>query len=279
MNRTSFTIVADSISPMGDRLTCGIGVMHPRAVEHFLTHRELSRNGASRRAIPSRIQIAAVEEDDCFPAKWGREQKGMQSGEELEGNDLVRARQTWRLAKAHAVIAAKRLAATGLHKEVATAPIHPFMWRTYLVSFTNGAENFMTQRLGPAAQADIRLLAQCMDQALNNSIPIERLPGEWHLPFMESDDLGQCFMLGLDPRIVSAMRCARVSYMSHPVLAEDGTILEESKRNVIEDHAKGNGLAISQHWSPFEHQATPASPFDETANFRGWQQLRTQMGA
>lgn len=287
-NKTSATVVADTVSPYGKRLTTLEVTMHPRAVEHFLTHRAFSRNGASRRAIPLRRQIEDVASDDCFPAKFGAEQRGMQSGDEVTDDDLVQARRAWRVAKVHAVVAAKRMGAAGVHKEVASAPMHPFMWRTYLVSATEW-DGFMRQRLSPKAQADIRLLAQCIDQAMSNSTPgrpvdIGLLDGGWHLPYIEEVDLDACDRSGEDPRMVSAMRCARVSYLSHPVMDERGDVVQESKRDVQEDAAKGMSLANDGHWSPFEHVATPADPVNpdewrSTANFVGWSQLRTKLGA
>ncbi len=279
MNRTSATVVADSIA-YDHRLTTLELVMHPRAVEHMLTHRGLSRNGASRRAIPLRKQIEDVESDECFPVFWGSEQRGMQAGAEIDALSIVLARQSWRVARRHAIVAAKHLGALGIHKEIASAPLHPYQWRTYLVSATDEVwAHFLHLRLSPKAQAEIRTLAQAVDQALNSSTPTEVLPGDWHLPYMEDVDLDECAFHRIDPRMVSAMRCARVSYKTHPVLAEDGKLVEASKRDVRFDADKGWGLSQAEHWSPFEHVATPAGPMIDTANFRGWQQLRTVMGA
>lgn len=260
------TVIADSLA-YGHRLTTLEVVMHPRAVEHFLTHRALSRNGASRRAIPLWRQIEQVEEHDVFPAKWGLEQPGMVSGAEISPQDQVEAQRIWRAAKRQAIVHARRLGELKVHKEVASAPLHPYMERTYLVSATEW-EGFFHLRLAPDAQADIREVAQCIRQAMADSEPALVGPGEWHLPYVGEVDREQCSDLDLDVRLVSAMRCARVSFGKHA-----------STGSVLLDAPKGQSLADAGHWSALEHQATPANPFAETANFRGWQQLRTQMGA
>lgn len=262
----SARIVLDS-EAYGHRLITAELTMHPRAVEHLLTHRALSRSGASRRAIPLWKQIEAVREVDAFPAKWGAEQPGMQSGDEVSKQAIVECRRAWRLGKHHAITAARRLGDLGVHKEVASAPLHPYMPRTYLVSATEWA-NFFKLRLHPDAQEDIRLVAQLLDQAIQNSAPQLVGPGGWHLPYVSADDLLECEHYGLDVRLVSAMRCARVSFLNHG-----------GGRDVNLDAEKGQALAERGHWSALEHQATPANPFTDTANFQGWQQLRTQMGA
>jgi thymidylate synthase ThyX len=266
MNRTSATVIADSIA-FDRRLTTLEVTMHPRAVEHFLTHRTFSRNGASRRAIPLWRQIEMVQEDDCLPAKFGAEQPGMQSGDEISLEKQVEAGRIWRDAKRQAVVAAKRLGDLGVHKEVASAPLHPYMWRTYLVSATEWS-GFMAQRLSPSAQADIRLVAQQIDQALNNSTPMLIDRGGWHLPYVTEQDGEDIDRL----QALSVARCARVSYLQH-----------DGQRDADKDLALFDRLREGGHWSPFEHVAR-AEPDDDPrwvalANFRGWEQLRGILGA
>lgn len=268
-NRTRATVVADS-EAYGHRLTTMELVMHPRAVEHLLTHRALSRNGASRRAIPLAKQIEDVEIDPCFPLHWGAEQRGMQSGDEIDEVARTQARIDWIFGKTNAIQTARRLGHRGVHKEIASAPLHPFQWRTYLVSATDeGWAGFLRLRLSPLAQAEIRAVAQAVESALDELTPVVLSGGDWHLPYMEQIDRDLCLVHDVDPRMVSAMRCARVSYKNHG----------GGERDVKADAEKGWGLAQNEHWSALEHVATPAGPTMGTANFRGWQQLRTMMGA
>ena len=76
-------VIKDSISPDGVRLTT-LEVTLPRIVlAEFNTHRMLSRNSASSRAIPVRKRIDAVERDPFVPDQFGRNQKGMQASDIL----------------------------------------------------------------------------------------------------------------------------------------------------------------------------------------------------
>jgi hypothetical protein len=49
------------------------------------THRTISRNTSSRRAIPSRKQRQRVLHDPFVPVYIGANRRGMQAGEELAG--------------------------------------------------------------------------------------------------------------------------------------------------------------------------------------------------
>ena len=72
-------VLADSIGPNGVRLTT-LEVTIPRIVlAEFNTHRVLSRNSASSRAIPVERMIQRVMKDPFIPAQWGVNQKGMQA--------------------------------------------------------------------------------------------------------------------------------------------------------------------------------------------------------
>jgi hypothetical protein len=63
--------------------------------------------------------------------------------------------------------------------------------------------------------------------------------------------------------LISAGRCARVSYLTH-----------EGVRDVEADIALAERLLASGHMSPFEHQAI-AAPYDmHSGNFIGWIQHR-----
>lgn len=80
----SAKILCDSVhSETGVRLTT-MEITFPRIVlAEFNTHRVLSRNSASSRAIPISKMIERVKTDPFVPVWWGRNQKGMQAAEEL----------------------------------------------------------------------------------------------------------------------------------------------------------------------------------------------------
>lgn len=65
----SAAILADSLGPTGIRLTT-LQICFPRIVlAEFNTHRALSRNSASSRAIPIEHRIKAVRSDPFVPLR------------------------------------------------------------------------------------------------------------------------------------------------------------------------------------------------------------------
>jgi len=71
-------ILADSINPQGDRLiTYKITFGRPWLPE-FNTHRTLSRNSASSRAVPFKKRVKEILENPFIPLAWQFKHKGMQ---------------------------------------------------------------------------------------------------------------------------------------------------------------------------------------------------------
>ena len=102
-----------------------------------------------------------------------------------------------------------------------------------------------------------------MRAAFAASSPVVRTAGEWHLPFVGTDDGA----LSIEERKqVSVARCARVSYLTHV-----GT------RDVAADKVLHQRLLDAGHWSPFEHVAVAAAAAERFNNFSGWQAYRHQM--
>lgn len=91
----SAKILADSLSPLGDRLT-SFEITFPRIVlAEFNTHRMFSRNSASSRAIPVRKILSRVVDDPFIPVHWGKNQSGMRAEAELNLNQQAEAREIW----------------------------------------------------------------------------------------------------------------------------------------------------------------------------------------
>ncbi len=258
--RSSASVLADSITADGQRLTT-LQVRMPRIVlAEFNTHRRLSRNSASSRAIPVSKQIAMVLDDPFVPAKFPLNQPGMSAAQYLEPGDPafdVEVTQ-WLADRDHAVESTRARAARGIHKQIANRILEPFMWHEAIVSGTEWG-NFLALRAHPEAQPEIQEPAEAMRDAIGASTPTPRAQGEWHLPLtgFEGDD-----QLGLGDLIkVSIGRCARVSYLTH-----FGT------RDPQADITLFDRLQESRHLSPFEHaaQSMPGA----WANFDGWRQAR-----
>lgn len=259
-------IIKDSITSTFDetlkpqnqsRITTWV-LKYPRFIHsELMTHRVLSRNAASSRAIPITRMIKDVINEPAAPEFWGANQKGMQASVELKGIKLKLAKFFWFKARYAAIVVAWTMNKLGLHKQIANRILEPWAHMTVLVTATN-MENFFKLRAHKDAQPEFQKLAYEMLKIYNASVPAILNPGEWHIPF---DSKMEGFALSDKLRVATA-RCARVSYLTH-----DGTI---DKNKDIELH---NRLSESGHWSPFEHCAKSA-PGTNSGNFTGWIQYR-----
>ena len=97
------TIVADSISPDGVRLTTA-ELTYPRIVHaEVMTHRMFARNSASTRAIPLATQLTNLLTNPFIPEKFGVNQKGMQAFRHLDGLAHDEAVEIWLQGRDRAV--------------------------------------------------------------------------------------------------------------------------------------------------------------------------------
>jgi thymidylate synthase ThyX len=262
----SARVLLDNISPAGVRLTT-MEVRYPRFIHsELMTHRVLSRNAASSRAIPIRKMIEAVRAEPALPLWWGRNQSGMQAREHLDPESQALAQAEWRRALDDALAHAERLAASdiNLHKQLVNRILEPFAWITVIVTATQWT-NFFTQRTHEDAQPELKHIADLMLAAYRASEPAPLQLGEWHTPLILPEETA---LLPLDERLkISVARSARVSYLSH-----DG-VRDYAKDLELYERLAGGGS--NGHWSPFEHVATPlADPNAWSGNFRGWEQFR-----
>lgn len=299
------TVVADSISLDGHRITT-LSLRYPRIIHaEFLTHRVFSRNASSSRAIPIERMIQDVIDDCAMPVSWGANQKGMQAGEECTNQItlpiwmcvsspsdpvgesvkdkflfekqefLFSAKDAWERARDHAVDVALAFCKAGYHKQIANRLLEPFGHISVVVTATEW-QNFFDLRCHPDADPTMRALAEAMREARNASVPYKPEPGEWrelHLPYFTDEDGGELATGGYDAddkmftdaaMMISAARCARVSYLNH-----DGT-----NPDIKKDLALAAKLLESKHMSPFEHQARAGDDTELWGNFRMWEQHR-----
>lgn len=260
---TSAKIIEDSISPEGVRLTTFQITCHRFVLAEMNTHRTLSRNSASSRAIPLTKQLKRVMETPALPLKWAGEQRGMQGGDEIE--DIEEAEELWLAARDASVKMAGSLGFDHhVHKSIANRLLEPFMWHTIVVTAT-AWRNFFDQRCSSLAQPEIKAVADLMNEAYVESDPSWLAEGQWHLPYIDEetrDEVRSRYLEYGPERIdrelapISAARCARVSYLT-----------QEGKRDIAEDLRLYDRLTERQkdtiaehdpiHWSPLEHVATP----------------------
>lgn len=292
------TILLDSISPEGVRITTMEVVMHRFVLAEFNTHRVFSRNSASSRAIPYAKMRERVSNNLAYPVHWGGEKKGMQSGEELTRSDIISCKLFWESARVSATQHADKLVEKGLHKSIANRLLEPFMWHTVIVTSTFW-DNFFAQRWHKDAQPEIRVAADAMLRAFNESCPKSLAIGEWHTPLIRDEDDHDIINLAHDHveqglttlsvndqsielrKQISTARCARSSYLNH-----------NGVRELAADFDLYQKLLDGMHPSPFEHVASPCTHMAQVlryeqdsdpefdlkcrlwGNFYGWHQHR-----
>jgi len=248
-------IIADSVNKDGNRMTT-MEIEYPRFILAELnTHRMLSKNSASSRAIPVKAMHEHIKTNTATPVSWGVNQPGMSATEELEGSDLSWANYLWAKARDSAIEHAQEFIKLNVHKQIANRVTEPWMIMKTVISGTEWA-NFFYLRAHKDAQPEIQELATKMYQAYESSNPTLLHADEWHLPYITSqrntsgrleyfDPNGET-LTALEARVVSASCCAQVSYRRNDFSLEKA---EKIFALLIESEPC--------HASPVEHQATP----------------------
>ena len=270
MSITAKVIAHSRASGAPDLIT--LEARYPRMIHaEFMTHRLFSRNASSSRAIPIEKMIQSVIDDPAMPVAWGSNKPGMQAGEEIE--ETFWARETWLNARDAAVEHARAMANLGLHKQIVNRVIENFGHITTLITSTEWS-NFFALRCHPDADPTMRALAEAMREAIEMSEPNDW--DEYHLPYVVQSDWDCAYDenrvngsgLFAPLAMISAARCARVSYLNHDGSAPD----------IDKDLALARRLLDSKHMSPFEHQARLSDPENMDTwlwgNLRGWDQHR-----
>lgn len=279
-------IIADSINAAtGDRLTT-FKVRSPKwMLAEVNTHRALSRNWSSSRAVPGKKIRQMVLTDPFIPIHWGANQKGMQAESELKGWRKELARSLWLFARYPACVTHWLLSdVVGLHKQVCNRLLESWMWADGIISATEW-NNFWKLRDHPDAQPEFQALAQLMHAKYKRSIPQKLSPGQWHMPLIHPDDLtsrgylastleadlGQLSLAFQSEAStcllrMSTARCARASYF-----LRNGQWSDWKADYELHDRLVG---ANPRHMSPTEHQAQALENSDRVGNFVGWKQYR-----
>jgi hypothetical protein len=259
-------IIADSKNIFGDRITTFV-LTFPRIVlAEFNTHRMLSKNSASSRAIPFKKMLRLVMSNPFIPIAWMKEHKGMQGTDfHVHPVKVWILKQLWLTARNFAVVAAWLLSKAELTKQICNRLLEPFMWHTVIATGTEW-ENFFALRAQDQAEIHIQELAYQMLESYNISKPKLLKEGQWHIPFGDQFDmekLGEvydklyhnpCLYVSFPAVIddikvkIATSRCARVSYMNF-----------EGKDDYEADIKLYDRLSSSGHFSPFEHCAKAMS--------------------
>jgi thymidylate synthase ThyX len=290
-------IIADSThKEIGTRITT-FELTFPRWIlAEFNTHRLLSRNSASSRAIPIKANIENILKDTAIPVHWGKNQAGMVADEEVSSELADRALGIWLNVRDGCIKAALELNDIGIHKQIANRLIENFTYQKVIVTATEW-DNFFWLRSHKDAQPEIKVLSDLMLKAYNESVPSELDYDEWHTPYVEHVRTPDGVLMYLDCNgahltlddalKVSASCCAQVSYRK-----QDDSVEKAIKVFDMLNLDAGTDINDARkHSSPIEHQATPMSATDylecingathETrdgsiwsGNFKDWVQAR-----
>lgn len=249
------------------RLTTMVVVMPRIVLAELNTHKMLSKNSASSRAIPYKVMREKVLKDLFTPLRFQRHRKGMRGSEYLEGEEDRDARQEWLEASRRAVDSADGLDHLGVSEQICDRILEPFLWHEVIISGTNWG-NFLALRDSDAAEIHIAELARKIRDAFVKSEPKLLGPGEWHLPFGDSTGAEGEGSVNLTAAKIAAARCARISYLTH-----------NQTRDVDEDLRLAESLEAAGHMSPFEHIAMVSlKPFRDRGNFTApWVQYRKML--
>jgi hypothetical protein len=264
-----------------------------------MTHRMLSKNSSSTRAIPISKAIDLIRQNPGMPIHWGLNNPGMQSNVEMDVYQASIAKTKWLEAMESAISFAIELSdKNGIngHKQWVGRLLEAFSCMKVVQTGTEFS-NYDALRDHKDAQPEFADLVRCMKKAKAQSTPDLLKAGEWHLPYITtkridgkltywaSDDT----QIDLDTaRKVSASCCAQASYRKlDDTLEKALDVYEKLKLDGTSDSPK--------HASPVEHQATPMDsdniPFNPntwengvthvrrdgslwSGNFRGWIQHR-----
>jgi len=141
-------IVADSKGPKGDRLTSFV-ITFPRIILAELnTHRMLTKNSASSRAIPFNKMLLSVWKNSFVPIAWQKAHSGMQGSSYFEKKWQVKLiTLLWLTIRTLAIGVSWVLSKIGVTKQLCNRLLEPFMWHTVLITGgEDGLQNFFDLR-------------------------------------------------------------------------------------------------------------------------------------
>jgi len=269
-------IIADSLSPAGVRLTTFV-LTYPRFIHsEFMTHRMISKNASSSRAIPVATFMEQISKNPAMPSSFSKNCKGMQAKEEIEGQD--EAVKIWLEARDAMMGFVQKLSDLGVHKQHANRLLEPFQHMRVVATATDW-NNFFALRTHKDAQPEFRELALAMWEEYSKSMPNQLKKGQWHLPFVTGTDMANVLndssLKDGDEMVaelikVSVARCARTSYSTL-----DGSENSYGKDLQLYDRLVGGSPL---HASPTEHQAQATDDSTlRSGNLRGFIQYRKML--
>lgn len=249
------------------------GIVHISGNCELLTHRMLSKNCSSSRAIPIEKMLGYIENNMAVPVYLGRNKSGMQAVEEIEDKD--KALSVWRDSFYQVEDSVNKLLDLKVHKQIANRLTEPYQMMKVVVTATEW-DNFFNLRIDKDAQPELVMLADKIFNAMQGSTPKTLKAGQWHLPYVEiendgysdsheyfiydedksnSETNGYMYKTPLlleDAIKISVASCAAVSYRTENMTLDKADKIFDMLIN-----------AENLHSSPFEHVAKPIIVCDE----------------
>lgn len=261
-------VEVDSIEYAGEEEVFDISVSseyHNFLANGITVHNCFSRNASSSRAVPVERTIQNILNDPWVPSDVYKNCKGMQGKDIVNEDDYDIFCEEWQDAAFKAIEVAHKMIDNGFHKQHINRILEPFTKIKVIVTATEWS-NFFDLRLSPDADPEIQHLAKAikmaMDAVSNTYIYINAHGGRT-LPYVNFDEMDAIDDLRI-LTLISAARCARVSYLNH-----DG-----SKPDILKDLTLAKRLIDSGHMTPFEHQCRYSSDTGFQYNLRDFQSAR-----
>lgn len=261
-------VEVDSIEYVGEEEVFDISVSseyHNFLANGITVHNCFSRNASSSRAVPVERTIQNILNDPWVPSDVYKNCKGMQGKDIVNEDDYDIFCEEWQDAAFKAIEVAHKMIDNGFHKQHINRILEPFTKIKVIVTATEWS-NFFDLRLSPDADPEIQHLAKAIKMAMDavsNTYVYINAHGGRTLPYVNFDEMDAIDDLRI-LTLISAARCARVSYLNH-----DG-----SKPDILKDLTLAKRLIDSGHMTPFEHQCRYSFDTGFQYNLRDFQSAR-----
>ena len=311
MNKTQIhaEIVGHSLSPQEDELISVLCTFPRIILAEINTHRMLSKNTSSSRAIPFKKMVEAIKNDPFIPIAWQKEHTGMQGYDYFNVEESKINRQVWLEARDSAVENAQQIHNYEITKQLANRLLEPFMWTTMLITGSKeGWDNFFNLRCpqykihqgtykskkealkyglsngelknwsdldwlqNNEGHAEIHImdLAEKIYDAVNESTPKQLKAGEWHIPFEDKIQIAED--IGTKEQVYET----KVKISTAMAARTSYTIVGDEKEIDYQKMVDLHDRLLSQdppHSSPLEHCARAMSDEEYECFLKGEREI------
>lgn len=235
-------LLEHTVNPVGEEAV-SYGTCYERFIHaEVMTHGAWNRNASSARAIPYERMKKWTMSDPALPLHLGRNQSGMQSGNQIDDPDAC-YRDLLQMLEGMYLSSDVLMAKYDLHKEIINRYTEPWAWINFVMTTGRpGLMNFFHLRCTKYAHPNIQRLAVTMARLYRASTPRKLAVGEWHMPFVTAEERET--LLVPNQIVWSTARCAWTSYQT-----------VEGKKATYEQAQKRHDDCVSlKHMTPCGHQ-------------------------